>query len=87
MLMLVGQSLPWIPLVAPSIVFVACLFMLAGLAEGARVLLYNGYAAHLYETAHLLTIFSFLISAFVGGFLFDSPRVPPKSEKIKNVDE
>ena len=86
-LMLVGQSLPWILLVAPSILFFACLFMLAGLAEGARVLLYNGYAAHLNETTHLLTIFSFLISALARGFLFDSPRVPPSSEKIRNVDE
>jgi hypothetical protein len=78
-LMLIGQSLPWIHLVAPSMLFVACLFMLAGLAEGARVLLFNGYAAHLYETAHLLTIFSFLITALVGGLLFNSPRVPPRS--------
>ena len=63
--------------------FVTCLFMLAGLAEGTRVLLYNGYAASVYQRAHLLTTFSLLISALVGGLPFD----PSRSEKIKSGDE
>ena len=69
-LMLAGQSLPWIHPVAPAMLFSACLFMLAGLAEGSRVLQYNGSSASLYQTGHLLTIFSFLCSAFAGGRLF-----------------
>jgi len=75
--MFCGDRAEWIYPVAPTFTFVACLFMLAGLAEGSRVLLYNGYAAYLYETAHVLTIFSFLISSIVGGCLF---RPPPKSQ-------
>ena len=72
-LMFTNQSLPWIFPVAPAMLFSACLFMLGGLAEGTHVLYYNGYAANLYQTGHLLTIFSFLCSAFVGGLRFDAP--------------
>ncbi len=61
----------WIFLIALSFLFIACLFMIAGLAEGSRVHLYNGYAVNIYETLHLLTIFSFLISVVVAGRLFD----------------
>jgi hypothetical protein len=71
--MFCGDRAEWIYPVAPTFLFVACLFMLAGLAEGSRVLLYNGYAAYLYESAHVLTMFSFLISSIVGGLLFKPP--------------
>ena len=86
LLMFNGDRVPWIFLVAPSFLFLACLFMLTGLAEGARMLLYNGYSANLYETAHVLTIFSFLISAIVGGRLFDPP-VNSKLFKKKRIPE
>lgn len=48
-----------IVLLAPIIYFLATLFMLAGLAEGSRILIYNGYSANLYQTAHMLTILGF----------------------------
>jgi hypothetical protein len=79
--MFIGDRAEWIFLVAPSYLFLACLFMLAGLAEGSRILLYNGYSANLYETAHLLTIFSFLISSIVAGRLFRNPPVNMKPSK------
>ena len=84
-LMLTGQSLPWIHLVAPTMLFSACLFMLAGLAEGSRVLQYNGFSANLYQTGHLLTIFSFLCSAFAGGRLFHTAASADGFESLKNV--
>ena len=62
------RTLPtWINLIAPLLFFLACLFMLAGLAEGAHVLHYNGYSANLYETAHLLTIFGLFMSGLAAG--------------------
>jgi hypothetical protein len=73
----------WILLVAPTFLFVACLFMLTGLAEGSRVLQYNGYSANLYETAHLLTIFSFLVSAIIAGRLFRPPLQSQPSRKTR----
>ena len=57
----------WFNLIPPALLFLACLFMLAALAEGSRVLLYNDYAANLYQTAHLLTILSFGLSALAAG--------------------
>lgn len=57
----------WFNLIPTALLFLACLFMLAGLAEGARTLLYNDYAANLYEAAHLLTMLSFGLSAIVAG--------------------
>jgi hypothetical protein len=81
--MFIGDRAEWIFPVAPSLFFVACLAMLTGLAEGSRVLLYNGYSANLYETAHVLTIFSFLISSLVGGRLFDHPHKPKTSKRVK----
>lgn len=54
-------------LIAPIFLFLACLFMLAGLAEGSRVLHYNDYAANLYETAHLLTMLSLLLCSIAAG--------------------
>ncbi|CAF1451051.1 unnamed protein product [Adineta steineri] len=50
-----------------ALLFLACLFMLAGLAEGARYITYNGYSASLYETGHLLTMLSLFLSATAGG--------------------
>ncbi|CAF1468789.1 unnamed protein product [Adineta steineri] len=50
-----------------ALLFLACLFMLAGLAEGARYVTYNGYSASLYETGHLLTMLSLFLSATAGG--------------------
>ncbi|CAF1248840.1 unnamed protein product [Adineta steineri] len=50
-----------------ALLFLASLFMLAGLAEGARYITYNGYSASLYETGHLLTILSLFLSAVAGG--------------------
>jgi hypothetical protein len=57
----------WITLIPPALLFLACLFMLAGMAEGARYLLYNDYSANLYQTGHLLTMFTLFLSAFVAG--------------------
>jgi hypothetical protein len=54
-------------LIPTVLLFLACLFMLAGLAEGSRALIYNDYAANLYQTAHLLTMLSFGLSALVAG--------------------
>jgi hypothetical protein len=85
LLMFCGDRAAWIFLIAPSYFFLACLFMLAGLAEGARVLEYNGYAANLYETAYLLTIFSFLINTIVAGRLFDPHFKPQQHKKIKRT--
>ena len=44
----------WMYLLGPVCLFIACLFMLAGMAQGAYVLYYNDYAANLYQTGHLL---------------------------------
>ena len=57
----------WFNLIPPLLLFLACLFTMAGLAEGARVLLYNDYASALYETAHLFTILSFGLSSLAAG--------------------
>lgn len=57
----------WMNLISPILIFFACLFMLAGMAEGARYLLFNDYAANLYQTGHLLTILMLLFSGFAAG--------------------
>ncbi|CAF4360191.1 unnamed protein product, partial [Adineta steineri] len=54
-------------LIPGALLFLASLFMLAGLAEGARYVAYNGYSATLYETGHLLTMLSLFLSALAGG--------------------
>ena len=36
--------------------------MLAGMAEGSRYLLYNGYSANLYQSGHLFTILALFFS-------------------------
>ena len=55
--------------IAPIVLFLAALFMLAALAEGSRVTTYNSYSANLVETGHLLTIFSMGLVAFASGQL------------------
>lgn len=57
----------WVTVIPPVLLFLACLFMLAGMAEGARYFLYNDYSANLYQTGHLLTMFTLLLSAFAAG--------------------
>ena len=74
MLMLFGDRAEWIYVVAPGFYFLACLFMLAGLAEGSRVLLSNGFSAHIFQSAHAMTMFSFLICCITAGRLFHLPR-------------
>ena len=56
--------------IAPILLFLAALFMVAALAEGSRVTTYNSYSANLVETGHLLTIFSMGLVAFVSGRLY-----------------
>ncbi|CAF0833095.1 unnamed protein product [Rotaria sordida] len=75
-LLMTVEGLPaWFYLFGPIGLFLACLFMLAGMAEGAYVLYYNDYAANLYQTAHLLTIFSFLISSIAAGRCYSFPNI------------
>ena len=57
----------WLNLLAPGFLFVACLFMLAALAEGSRILFYNGYAANLYEAGHLCAMFSLFLCSIAAG--------------------
>lgn len=83
LLMILGDRIPWMYFVAPVFLFLACLFMLAGLAEGSRVLKFNDYAAYLYETGHVITIFSCMTSALLGGRLFDPPVESQSSKKLK----
>ena len=54
-------------LISPILFFLACLFMLAGMAEGSRYLLYNDYSANLYQAGHLFTILAFGISTLAAG--------------------
>ncbi|UJR32529.1 hypothetical protein I4U23_019991 [Adineta vaga] len=67
LIMAVVSLSAWMNLIAPILLFLACLFMLAGLAEGARIIVFNDYSADLYITAHLLTIFSFGICTLAAG--------------------
>ena len=53
--------------IAPIILFLAALFMLASLAVGSSVTTYNSYSANLVETGHLLTILSMGLMAFASG--------------------
>jgi hypothetical protein len=54
-------------LISPILFFLACLFMLAGMAEGSRYLLYNDYSANLYQAGHLFTILALTISTLAAG--------------------
>ncbi|UJR11879.1 hypothetical protein I4U23_016058 [Adineta vaga] len=59
------------------LLFLACLFMLAALAEGSRYMPYNNYSANLYQTGHLFTMFALFLSAAAGGrisFARNNPR-------------
>ena len=68
LLMAFGILSEWfLNLIHGILLFLASLFMLAGLAEGARYMAYNGYSASLFETGHLLTILSLFLSSFAGG--------------------
>ncbi len=51
----------------PFLLFIGTITMLAALAEGSRSILYNGYSANLYQTAHVISIFALLASAYVSG--------------------
>jgi hypothetical protein len=73
LIMIFANCVGWFYLIGPTCLFLACLFMLAGMAEGAYVLYYNDYSANLYQTAHLLTIFSFLISCIAAGRIYSIP--------------
>jgi hypothetical protein len=57
----------WINLVPPALFFLAALFMLAGMAEGARYLLSNDYSVNLFQAGHLFTILALFLSAVAGG--------------------
>ncbi|CAF3115747.1 unnamed protein product [Rotaria sp. Silwood2] len=57
----------WINLIPSILLLFACLFMLAGMAEGSRYLLYNDYSANLYQTGHLFTMLTLFLSAFTTG--------------------
>lgn len=57
----------WINLISPILIFVACLFMTAGMAEGARYLLFNDYSANLYQAGHVLSMLCLFLSAFAVG--------------------
>lgn len=61
------QLTGFLAFIAPIILFLAALFMLAALAQGSRVTLYNSYSANLVETGHLLTIFAMGFMAFASG--------------------
>ncbi|CAF1044657.1 unnamed protein product [Rotaria sordida] len=63
------QLIGLLTFIAPIILFLAALFMVAALAEGSRVTTYNSYSANLVETGHLLTIFSMGLIAFASGRL------------------
>lgn len=67
LLMAIVYFQTWATLIPPILLFLACLFMLAGMAEGARYLLYNDYSANLYQTGHLVTMFTLLLSALAAG--------------------
>jgi hypothetical protein len=55
--------------VAPILLFLAALFMVAAFAEGSRVMFYNSYSAILVQSGHVATIFSLGIIAFASGRL------------------
>ncbi|CAF1075977.1 unnamed protein product [Rotaria sordida] len=75
----------WATSIPPALFFLACLFMLAGMAEGARYLLYNDYSANLYQTAHLLTMFALALTAFAAGRVHFSRRTEAGHNTPHNV--
>ncbi|UJR32143.1 hypothetical protein I4U23_019610 [Adineta vaga] len=57
----------WINFLPPVVLFLACLFMVAGMAEGSNFFIYNGYSVILYQSGHVITIFALLTSALAAG--------------------
>ena len=55
--------------IAPFLLFLAALFMVALFAELSRVTMYNGYSAILVQTSLVATVFSVGLIAFAGGRL------------------
>lgn len=55
--------------IAPLLLFLASLFILACLAEAARVTMFNSYSSYLVETGHMATIFALGLIAFASGRL------------------
>jgi hypothetical protein len=57
----------WPNVVPPALLFIASLFMVAGLSEGSRFLTYRGYAANLYQSGQVITSFTLLLSTLAAG--------------------
>ena len=55
--------------IAPLVLFLACLFILAAFVEVSQVSLMNSYSAILVQTGHITTIFTLGIIAFASGRL------------------
>ncbi|CAF5134600.1 unnamed protein product [Rotaria sp. Silwood1] len=72
----------WINIIPSILLFFACLFMLAGMAEGSRYLLYNGYSANLYQAGHLFTILTLSLSAFTIGRIHFSRMIEKEVQTI-----
>ena len=51
----------------PLCLFIGTITILAALAEGSKTIVYNGYSAKLYQTAHVVSIFALLSSAYASG--------------------
>lgn len=76
-------------LLAPIFFFLACLFMLAGMAEGSRYLLYNDYSANLYQSGFLFTILTLFISTLAAGrihFFRMKEEAEAEAKKTKKSD-
>ena len=54
-------------ILGPLCLLIGTIIMLAALAEGSRAILHNGYSANLYQTAHVISIFALLASAYASG--------------------
>ncbi|CAF1358905.1 unnamed protein product [Rotaria magnacalcarata] len=85
LIMAINYLHAWATLVPPALLFLACLFMLAGMAEGARYLIYNDYSVNLYQTAHLLTMFALALSAFSAGRIHFSCRAETGNNIVHNT--
>jgi hypothetical protein len=55
--------------VAPILLFLATLFMVAAFVEASKVTIYNSYSANLVQTSHIVTIFAMGIITFASGRL------------------
>jgi hypothetical protein len=75
----------WTNFLPPSVFFLACLFMLAGMAEGSHYLLFNDYSTNLYQAGSLFTTLALLLSAFVSGRIhFFRMREEEEEKQAKN---